>query len=128
MANGNPAQPMIEWVTNVPPADLAVELLAAFDPGGPKTRSGYLDSEGLVDWLFRGYPRAGYSVKGQLVRPITEAMQLLEHAERVHVHLMHDLSSLTSGNAGWTVTRLGWALLANGKEAVRQRIKDRTGL
>jgi hypothetical protein len=59
---------------------------------------------------------------------LSEAMQLLEHAELVYVHLMNEGKILTEGNAGWTVTRLGWALLANGKAAVRQRIKDRTGL
>ncbi len=128
MANGDPTQSMIEWVANAPPADLAAELLAAFGPGGPKIFDDYLGSGDLIDRLFRGYPRPTHSVKGQLLRPITEAMQLLEHAELVYVFIMRDFSATTSGNAGWTVTRLGWALLANGKGAVRQRINDRTGL
>jgi hypothetical protein len=129
MANGNPAQPMIEWVTNVPPADLAAELLAAFGAGGPKSSYGdFLTSGDLVDWLFHGHPKPGNSVKAQLLRPITEAMQLLEHAELVYVFVMWDFTVTHSGNAGWTATRLGWALLANGKDAVRQRIWDRTGL
>jgi hypothetical protein len=129
MTNGDPAQPMIEWVTNMPPADLAAELLGAFGPGGSKNTYGdFVTSGDLVDWLFRGYPKPATSVKSQLLRPITEAMQLLEHAELVYVFLMWDFTVTHSGNAGWTATRLGWALLAKGKDAVRQRIKDRTGL
>jgi hypothetical protein len=57
-------------------------------------------------------------------KPIMEAVQLLEHAELVYV------SSPTGGDRvfKWSATRLGLATLANGKDAVRQRIKDRTGL
>ncbi len=47
-------------------------------------------------------------------------MQLLEHAELVYVSRM-------SESFQWKATRLGLATLANGKAAVTQRIKDRTG-
>lgn len=47
-------------------------------------------------------------------------MQLLEHAELVY--------KMASENECWRTTRLGLATLTNGKDAVRQRIKDRTDL
>ncbi|MBW0013605.1 hypothetical protein [Mycobacterium sp.] len=53
-------------------------------------------------------------------------MQLLEHAELVYLYLMWDYT--TGANGGWSATQLGLATLANGKDAVRQRIEDRTGL
>ena len=49
-------------------------------------------------------------------------MQLLEHAELVCVGDISD-----AGTRYWSATRLGLAILSNGKAAVRQRIKDRTG-
>jgi hypothetical protein len=36
MANGDPAQPMIDWVKGAPPGDLAAELMAGFGPSGPR--------------------------------------------------------------------------------------------
>jgi len=51
---------------------------------------------------------------------VEEAVQLLDHAELICV-----------ANHDWPCyrpTRLGSATLANGKDAVRQRIKNRTGL
>ena len=55
--------------------------------------------------------------------PILEAVQLLEHAELI---LISDITD--SGTGFWSATRFGLATLAGGKDAVRQRIKDRTGL
>lgn len=125
------ARAMFEWTIGAPRAELATELMGAFGPGGPRDSpyGDYLDTENLVDWLFIAHPRAGKSVKGQLSqlkRPIAEAVQLLEHAELVYLYLMWEFT--TGGNAGWSATQLGLATLANGKDAVRQRITDRTGL
>jgi hypothetical protein len=53
-----------------------------------------------------------------------EAVQLLEHAELLYVRSISDVA----GACSWCATRLGLATLAEGKAAVRQRIKDRTGL
>lgn len=55
--------------------------------------------------------------------PILEALQMLEHSELVYVRDISDL-----GSRRWQATRLGLATLASGKDAVRHRIKDRTGL
>jgi hypothetical protein len=56
--------------------------------------------------------------------PILDAMQLLEHAELIRVAWWGE----SSANAEWSATRLGLATFVRGKGAVRQRIKDRTGL
>ncbi len=97
----------------------AVELMAAFGPDGRDnvTRSGF------ENWMFRGSTKPGifspiYPVEG----PILEAIQLLEHAELIYE------SSDGASTKIWTPTRLGSATLASGKAAIRQRIKDRTGL
>gem|GEM_PF-5061096 len=58
-----------------------------------------------------------------MVGPILEAVQLLEHAELI---LIADITDY--GDRYWSATRFGLATLAEGKDAVRQRIKDRTGL
>ena len=56
-----------------------------------------------------------------------EAMQLLKHADLVYESRAvtwprtHDVTY-------WRATRFGLVTLANGRAAVRQRIKDRTGL
>jgi hypothetical protein len=57
-----------------------------------------------------------------LTGPILEAVQLLEHAELVYISEISDY-----GYRSWNATRFGSATLAAGADAVRQRIKDRTG-
>ncbi|MGO9152829.1 hypothetical protein [Mycobacterium sp.] len=49
-------------------------------------------------------------------------MQLLEHAELIYE------SKRTQENDNFSATQFGLATLAKGRAAVRQRIKDRTGL
>ena len=118
----DPAQPMIDWINNAPPADLAAELMTFFGPDGP--RPGVrVDSSQFTQWMFRDYPKqTGLVVRARPVdESIHEAIQLLEHAELVYLRG-------TSDWATYNPTRLGLATLANGKAAVRQRIKDRTGL
>jgi hypothetical protein len=119
------AQPMIDWITAAPPAELAAELMEAFNPEIPR-RVPWLGSTEFEEWMFRGYPqRTGFILPARPVQePILEALQLLEHAELVFVRFI----STTDGGRSWSATRLGLATLADGKAAVRQRIKDRTGL
>jgi hypothetical protein len=117
---------MIDWANDVPPADLAAQLMPAFGPDRPEDDATSVRDDNLVEWLFHGYPKpsisqlAGY--RNQLRTPIREAVQLLEHAELVFV------SNASTDDPYWRATRLGLATLASGKAAVRQRIKDRTGL
>jgi hypothetical protein len=57
----------------------------------------------------------------KLDAPILEAVQLLQLAELIYE------SQHTEVAAYWSATQLGLATLGSGKDAVRQRIKDRTG-
>jgi hypothetical protein len=126
-------RPMIAWVQGAPPADLATELMAAFGPHGPGPDGATHSESGLFKWLFRGHVDfTSTTLKDIFLRQdaqkqagstLQEAMQLLEHAELVCVMDISD-----AGTRYWGATSLGLAALSNGKAAVRQRIKDRTGL
>jgi hypothetical protein len=133
MAEDDAARPLIDWANDAAPADLATELLAAFHPAGPPGDGANPGSSfspfDLVKWLSRSYPNPGRCARQAtrpLIGPIREAMQLLEHAELVYVRSMPDFDD--ASNVNWSATRLGLATLASGKAAVRQRIKDRTGV
>ncbi|WP_155770644.1 hypothetical protein [Mycobacterium asiaticum] len=119
----DPAQPMIDWINGAPPAELAVELLGVFDPENPRSTE-VLALSHFSEWMFRGFPeRTGLVLRARPVREsIPEALQLLEHSELLYVRWIAD------NEFRWSATRLGVATLATGKAAVRQRIKDRTGL
>jgi hypothetical protein len=107
---------MFQWVSGVPAGDLAAHLMPAFGPGASaRSRDGNVDLSGL-------FTRLGYR-DNSLTGPILEAVQLLEHAELI---LIADIAD--SGARCWRATRFGLATLAEGTDAVRQRIKDRTGL
>ncbi len=107
---------MSQWVRGVPAGDLAAHLMPAFGPGAPaRSRNGAVNLSGLFTLL-------GYR-DNSMIGPILEAVQLLEHAELI---LIYDVTD--SGTGSWSATRFGLATLAGGKDAVRQRIKDRTGL
>lgn len=124
MADGEPAQAMIDWINGAPPAELAVEVMAVFGPDGPRGGSTSRQSiHQFIDWMFRGYPSPGLFRSYPVSEPMLEAVQLLEHAELVYVTDIHDI-----GDRYWRATRLGLGTLLNGKAAVRQRIMDRTGL
>ncbi|GAB3005774.1 hypothetical protein [Mycobacterium bourgelatii] len=118
----DPAQPMIDWINAAPPAELAAELMSAFDPAMAR-RVPELGLSDFTSWMFRGYPeRPGLIKPARPVRePILEAIQLLEHSELVYVRW------IVNNEFRWSATRRGLTTLGAGKEAVRQRIKDRTG-
>jgi hypothetical protein len=121
------------------PADLATELMPAFGPDGLKRGDKPRGKGHLMQWLmdqhelslkqlrkYAGKPsrqQAMYVMRldKRLDAPILEAAQLLQHAELIYE------SQHTEVAAYWSATRLGLATLASGKDAVRQRIKDRTG-
>lgn len=113
---------MIDWINGAPPAELAAELMAAFDPEVPR-RVPVLALSEFSDWMFRGFPqRRGLIVPARPVQEaILEAVQLLEHSELVYVRW------ITDNEFRWSATRLGLATLAEGKPAVGARIRDRTG-
>jgi hypothetical protein len=110
----------IERLTALPPADLAVEIMPAFGPEGPRGGK-EMSSLQIVIWLMRRHPRGTRNVDA-LHTAVREAMQVLEHAELIWK--LHSSRSAASGSDRWNATRLGEAALANGD--VRQHIKDRT--
>lgn len=114
---------MIDWINGAPPAELAVELLGVFDPEVPR-RTAVLALSDFSEWMFRGFPeRSGFILRARPVQEsILEALQLLEHSELLYVRW------ITDNEFRWSATRLGLTTLATGKSAIRQRIKDRTGL
>ena len=114
---------MIDWMNNVPPAELAAELMTAFSPDGPHGGT-HVSSYDLTEWQFRGYPKqTGFFAAARPVgEAVSEAVQLLEHSELIY------LGWFSNDYPVWSVTRLGTATLGSGKDAIRQRIKDRTGL
>jgi hypothetical protein len=128
-------KPMIDWARTAPSGDLATELMAAFGPDGRGAERDYVVVDDFLTCLFRGYPgqtedtfknkfkAAEVRARAQrlLVIPLAEAVQLLDHAELVRDAFEGELGR-------WHATRFGLATLAQGKAAVRQRIKDRTGL
>jgi hypothetical protein len=126
-------RPMITWVQGAPPADLATELMAAFGPHGPGPDGATRTKRDLFQWLFREHINftdntlrsifLRQDAEKQVGSTLLEALQLLELSALVYVSDIHDL-----GMRDWSATRLGLAALSNGKAAVRQRIKDRTGL
>jgi hypothetical protein len=115
-------QAEFERLIAVPPAaDLAADLLPAFGPHGAK-RGKPLTADDLAGWMIRDYrlnfrERALCLVK--LGGPIAEALQVLAHAELVHV------TSRGEAPDNWRATSLGLASLANG--TYRQRISERNG-
>lgn len=118
---------MIDWINAAPLGELAAELMSAFDPevlGSAAARVPVLGLADFTRWMFRGFPeRSGLILPARPVREsMLEAIQLLEHSELVYVVWIVD------NEIKWRATRLGLATLATGKDAIRQRIKDRTGL
>jgi hypothetical protein len=109
----DPAQPMVDWISSAPPSELAAELMSAFGPEVPRR----------VPWWVPQAERLARRRARPVHESILEAIQLLEHAELVYIRLI-----ATDNDRKWSATRLGLATLANGKAAVSQRIKDRTGL
>lgn len=98
----------LERLKGLPVADLAGELLPAFGPDGiPHARAGVRPQQ-LCKWLMGSYPRASKFNPGQLLMPVREGLQNLEHAELV-------TSSGLDRASIWRVTRLGENQLAQGE-------------
>ena len=129
-ADDQAARAKLEWAESLPPADLAAELMSvAFRSSGDR------DIRQMIDRLLspkfdelqsrRGVKRAVGSTK-ELERTVLEAIQLLEHSELILCAQIHITGY--DHEHHWRATRLGLEVGDIGKDVVRQRIKDRTGL
>ena len=112
------ARAEIERLASLPAADLAVEIMPAFGPNGVRgaDRRG-LASFQIANWLVASFPgRAG--IWEQLVDPVSEAIQRLEHAGLVQ--------RTTPGQPGSgdtvMLTRLGHTALSEG--SARRHLAD----
>jgi hypothetical protein len=126
------ARASVERMTGLPAAELAAVLMPAFGTDGPKPGD-TLQLRDLAQVVLHTCEvrfSEFSSYRDMLDQPLLEAVQMLEHAELVCVQPRYSGSG--SGTrflaAEWSATRFGLATLANGKDAVRQRITDRTGL
>jgi hypothetical protein len=128
----DPAQSLVDWINSAPSADVAVELMAIFGPAGRAPELWGFRVSDWSDWLFRQYRKRFSLFEGE--RPVNEAIleaiQVLEHAELIHLRMITADSQhgYTPARRYWKATTLGLATLADGNDAVRQRIRDRTGL
>ena len=97
------------------PPDMAVELMPAFGPDGPKGRgpSGGINILQVGIALLEKIPH-GTSFMRQLQEPIREGLQVLEHAELV-------LRTTRQSGTWYNATRLGETALAEG--TVQQSIQ-----
>lgn len=107
-----------------PVADLATELMPAFGPNGLKPGKP-LTLHQLVKWRLDQYEFSSSAKKAlgypKLEAPVREALQVLEHAELLYITVEAESADK------WTATRLGLEALRGGEEAVRQRIRNRSG-
>jgi hypothetical protein len=105
--------------------------MAAFgSPGFGIGPDRFVEYHQFVDWMFPNYPKPApklieFSRTPSFLVPISEAIQLLQNSELVAIFCRLGNSS---PDLRHVATRLGMATLAGGNAAVRQRIKDRTGL
>lgn len=110
-------QPRVAWIRSAHPVDVALLVLDAFPPPGLAHET-HRSQHQLEQWLLGvgTSTTAYYQVDGELA----EALQLLEHSELVIAPL--------SQRFAWKLTRFGLALRTEGHDAVRRRIRERTGL
>ena len=110
------ARAEIERLCALPVADLAVEIMPAFGPEGVRGADHRgVASFQIANWLVASYPgRAG--IWKQLVYPVSEAIQRLEHAELV------ERTTPGQPGSGDTVklTRLGQTALS--EDSVRRHL------
>jgi hypothetical protein len=112
LAQETAAKGEIERLKQLSVEDLAIELLPGFGPGG--AGSGGLRVQQLCTWLVRDFPSAGKFNPLQLLGPVREGLQRLEHAEFVY-------STARGDHSTWRITRAGEAALSEGRveQAVR---------
>jgi hypothetical protein len=101
-AQGAAALAEIEWLSSLPAADLAAEMMPAFGPDGPRVPGGGLGILQVMTWLMSSYPRGNKGLS-RLLPAACEGVQVLENAGLVQV-----LQRGSDGSVGrLTVTRLG---------------------
>lgn len=115
VAQEKAAQAEVDRLMALPVDDLAAELLPAFGPEGIPHSGGGIRPQELCKWLLASYPRSFWINPGQLLMPVREGLQALEHANLLS-------SAPYERMTIWRITRLGDTALAEGK--TRQYLRD----
>lgn len=99
------AEAELERLRSLPVEELAVAILPALGPDGiPHARAG-IRVQPLCKWLVADYPGASKFNPGQLMIPVRDALQRLEHANLVS-------STPYERQSVWRITTLGETALA----------------
>jgi hypothetical protein len=113
------AQAAAERLIALPAADLAVEIMPVFGPGGASTKMGQrIGTLQIANWLLSSGPRGTGQLK-QLLEPVREGVQVLENAGLVL------RTNLGEGSSYLQATRLGQTALTEG--SVRKHLHQGTG-
>ena len=82
-ARGAAAREAADSLLSLPVAALAAEIMPAFGPDGVSTKYGQrIGALQVANWLLKQYPRGTGQLK-ELLNPVREALQALEHAELI---------------------------------------------
>jgi hypothetical protein len=116
VAQAEAAKAEFDRLAALPPAELAVEIMPVFGPGGPKGKgpSGGINILQVMIGLLGDTP-GGTKYMSQLQEAVREGLQVLEHAELV-------LRNTRQGGTWYNATRLGETALADG--TVQQQIQQ----
>ena len=99
----------LERLKGLAPDELALEILPALGPDGPRG-SRFVQVQDICKWLMRSR-RVGLKASPmQLLAVVREALQRLEHADLVW-------STQSDGPSLWKLTRLGEQALSGGTAA-----------
>lgn len=98
-----------ERLTALPVADLALELMPAFGPDGPRGRGpeGAINILQVLGWVSHTHFPSGVSYQRKLNEPVREGVQALERAGLV-------LVTRRQSGQWMAATRLGQSALADG--------------
>jgi hypothetical protein len=120
-AEENAAKEEVDRLIGLPVAELAAEVLPAFGPEGPgKDGAKSIGTFQIAMFLMRDFSRGKQNFK-EMLGPVREATQALEHAELVEIRLPDN----SGVGARAKATRLGLATIADG--SVAEKLAARTG-
>jgi hypothetical protein len=112
-----------EWDREL--ADQAAEVMRAFGPDGPKAPTLGLLSPDATGGLHEAQ-LFSWCVRNPALPPVVNVAEVVQVLERAG--LVCEMGTDRRGTRRWGATQLGLATLAGGKDVVRQRIMDRTGV
>ena len=110
-------QAAIDHLIGLSPAELAVQVMPALGPGGPRGQGPNHGPNILQIMIFvvKDIPRGNGHLK-ELDQPVREALQILEHAE------LALRTTRSQSGTWWSATRAGEAALTDG--TVQQQIQQ----